>query len=177
MLPCACSARARAFPVAESVTAPASYRGLAFGAAAAVVVLDQLSKHWALSALADGPIHVAGPLDLRLVFNPGVAFGIGSGGGWTPVIVLGGLAVMALVAVLAWRADTRGRALGLGIILGGALGNQLDRALRAGNGFFGGQVVDFADLGWWPVFNLADTALWIGIGLLVLSSRGVAEQT
>jgi signal peptidase II len=92
------------------------------------------------------------------------------------VIVVVGLALMGGVAVLAWRADNRRRALGLGIILGGALGNMVDRAFRAGDGFLSGQVVDFVDLGWWPVFNLADAALWIGIGLLVLSAGGVVER-
>jgi signal peptidase II len=55
-------------------------------------------------------------------------------------------------------------------VLGGALGNVVDRALRDGDGFLGGRVVDFVDLGFWPVFNLADAALWVGIGLLVLAS-------
>ncbi len=173
---CACSVRAQAFPVAESATTAASYRGLAFGATAVVVALDQLTKQWALSALATDPIPVVGSLNLTLVFNSGVAFGLGSGGGWTGVIVVVGLALMGGVAVLAWRADNRRRALGLGIILGGALGNMVDRAFRAGDGFLSGQVVDFVDLGWWPVFNLADAALWIGIGLLVLSAGGVVER-
>ena len=69
------------------------------------------------------------------------------------------------------RAEQRGWALGLGIILGGALGNLTDRAFRAGDGFLGGRVVDMVDLQWWPVFNLADAALWVGVGVLLLASR------
>jgi signal peptidase II len=61
-------------------------------------------------------------------------------------------------------------------VLGGALGNLVDRAFRAGDGILGGHVVDFVDLQWWPVFNVADTALWVGIGLLVLSSWREPEQ-
>ena len=67
---------------------------------------------------------------------------------------------------------------GSGILLGGALGNLIDRAFRAGDGFLGGRVVDMVDLQWWPVFNVADAALWVGIGVLVLDSlRDGAEST
>ena len=55
-------------------------------------------------------------------------------------------------------------------MLGGALGNLADRAFRAGDGFLGGRVVDMVDVQWWPVFNVADAALWVGIGVLVLDS-------
>ena len=72
---------------------------------------------------------------------------------------------------LGWQADRRRWALGLGIILGGAVGNLADRALRAGDGVLGGRVVDFIDLQWWPVFNVADSALWIGIGVLLFAAR------
>ena len=79
--------------------------------------------------------------------------------------------VVAVIVRMGWRAERRGWALGLGIVLGGALGNLTDRAFRAGDGFLGGQVVDMVDLQWWPVFNLADAALWVGIGVLLLASR------
>jgi len=142
-----------------------------FGAAAVVVALDQLTKQWALSALTDGPIDLVGSLRLNLVFNDGAAFGVGAGGGWTSLISILGLIVVAMIVRLGWQADQRSWALGLGIILGGAAGNLLDRVLRAGDGFLGGRVVDFIDLQWWPVFNVADSALWIGIGVLLLVSR------
>ena len=57
--------------------------------------------------------------------------------------------------------------LSLGLVLGGALGNLVDRAFREGSGFLGGAVVDFIDLQWWPVFNVADTAVSVGGVLLV----------
>ncbi len=63
----------------------------------------------------------------------------------------------------------------MGIILGGALGNLTDRAFRSGDGFLGGRVVDMVDLQWWPVFNLADSALWVGVGVLLLASRKRVE--
>jgi len=150
---------------------PSRHRGTFLGAAAVVVLLDQLTKHWALGALADGPIDLVGSLRLNLVFNDGAAFSLGGGGGKTRLIALLGLAVSVALVRIGWRADRRRWALGLGIVLGGALGNLVDRALRAGDGFLGGRVVDFVDLQWWPVFNVADAALWIGIGVLLLASR------
>jgi signal peptidase II len=141
----------------------------AFAAAAAIVVaIDQGTKHWALNALDDRPIDLIGSLRFKLVFNDGAAFSLGSGR--SSLIAVVGIAVAAYLAHLGWRADRRRWALGLGVLLGGALGNLIDRALRAGDGMLGGHVVDFVDLGWWPVFNVADAALWVGIGLLLLDS-------
>ncbi len=139
-------------------------------APALVVVADQLTKQWALSALADGPIELVGSLRLKLVFNDSAAFSIG--GGNTTVIALIGVVVAGLIVRLGLQADRRPWAVGMGIVLGGALGNLADRAFRAGDGFLGGRVVDMVDLQWWPVFNLADAALWVGIGVLLVASRG-----
>ncbi|MET0727709.1 MAG: signal peptidase II [Acidimicrobiales bacterium] len=156
-------------------TSPATTHRVAFvGVAAAVVVLDQLSKHWALNALDDGPIDLAGSLRLRLVFNDGAAFSVGSGR--TTWIALVALGASAVIVRLGLRADRRLWALGLGVILGGALGNLLDRLVRDGDGLLGGRVVDFIDLQWWPVFNVADMALWVGIALLVVSSWSEGER-
>ena len=148
---------------------PAGYRGTFLGAAAVVVVLDQLTKHWALQALADGPIDLVGSLRLNLVFNDRAAFSLG-GGGNTAVIASIGIVLVAVLVTMGLRAERRGWALGLGIVLGGALGNLVDRAFRAGDGFLGGRVVDMVDVQWWPVFNVADVALWVGIGVLVIDS-------
>lgn len=138
-------------------------------AAAVVVVLDQLTKQWALTALADGPIDVVGSLRFNLVFNDGAAFSLGGSGNTTLISVIG-LVVVAVIVRLGLRAEHRLWALGYGIVLGGALGNLVDRALRTGDGVLGGFVVDFVDLQWWPVFNVADAALWVGIGVLLLAS-------
>ncbi len=153
----------------------ASRRHLGPFAAAAVVVLvlDQLTKHWALHALDDGPIDLVGSLRLNLVFNDRAAFSLGFGS--TTAIALVGCALVVGLVWMGVRADQRAWALGLGIILGGALGNLTDRAFRAGDGFLGGRVVDMVDLQWWPVFNLADAALWVGIGVLLLASRAREE--
>lgn len=147
----------------------ARHRGT-FGLAAVVVVaLDQLTKQWALSSLADGPVHLAGSLRLALLFNDRAAFSLG--GGNTTVIAIIGVAVTMVLVGMGLRAEHRAQALGLGILLGGALGNLADRAFRAGDGVLGGRVVDMVDLQWWPVFNLADVSLWVGIGVLLLAAR------
>ena len=144
-------------------------RWLAFAAAAALVVgLDQLTKQLALSGLDDGPIELVGDVRLALTFNDGAAFNLGSGR--TSGIAALALVISGVIVVLGLRAARRAQAVAYGVVLGGALGNLVDRALRAGDGFLGGRVVDFVDPGFWPVFNLADAALWVGIGLLVLDT-------
>jgi signal peptidase II len=136
------------------------------GVAVAVVAVDQLTKRWALHALADGPIHLVWTLRLQLAFNTGVAFSLGRGGGAVvPLIAL------VVVVITVWSVRTLSSTAGavaVGLLLGGAIGNLLDRAFRHGDGFFGGAVVDFIDLQWWPVFNVADACVVIGGLLLVL---------
>ncbi len=152
----------------ETAKAAGRHRAAFAGVAAVVVALDQATKHWALQALADGPIDLVGSLRLKLTFNDGAAFSVG--GGRTTLIAVAALVVSVVLVGLGMRAEKRLWALGLGVVLGGALGNLADRAFRAGGGVLGGHVVDFVDVGWWPVFNVADAALWVGIGLLLLSS-------
>jgi signal peptidase II len=136
--------------------------------AAAVVGLDQLTKQWALTALADGPIDLFWTLRLRLVFNPGAAFGIG--GSVAPFIPLAAVVVIVLLLRTGRLVEGRPGLVGIGLVLGGAVGNLVDRALRDGSGFMGGRVVDFVDLQWWPVFNVADVAIVVGAVLLVVSA-------
>ena len=144
-------------------------RWLALAAAAAVVVgLDQLTKQLALSGLDDGPIELVGSFRLALTFNDGAAFNLGSGR--TSGIAFLALLIAAVIVVLGLRAPRPAAAAGYGVVLGGALGNLVDRALRDGDGVLGGRVVDFVDPGFWPVFNLADAALWVGIAILVVDA-------
>ena len=158
----------RGAPLTGAGPAAPRHRAAFFAAAAVVVALDQLTKHWALQALADEPIDVVGSLRLNLTFNDGAAFSLG--GGRTTLIAVVGLVIVAVIVRMGWRAEHRAWAIGLGIVLGGAAGNLVDRALRAGDGPLGGRVVDFIDLQWWPVFNVADVSLWVGIGVLFLAS-------
>ena len=137
------------------------------GVAAVVVALDQITKSVALRALADGPVElVPGALTLRLTFNSGGAFGFLQG--LPGLFLVLSLVVAGLILVWARRIEERGWRVALGLILGGGLGNVFDRVFRD----TGGRVVDFVDVHVWPVFNLADSAIVIGVvTVFVLSAR------
>jgi signal peptidase II len=137
--------------------------GLGGGIAALVVAADQLTKQWALDRLAHGPIHVIGPLDFELSFNTGASFSLFTGA--TVWLALAATVLVAVLAVLLWRSPTRGRAGALGLVLGGALGNLVDRALRGHHG----AVVDFIALHVWPTFNVADSCIVVGGVLFAIS--------
>jgi signal peptidase II len=133
------------------------------------IVVDQLTKSWAVSNLTGRDVDVVGSLRLNLAFNSGASFSMGGGlGPWIGIIAL------VIVGVLVWQArsvTSRLAAVALGMIVGGALGNVLDRAFRSGgDGLFGGAVVDFIDLQWWPIFNVADAGVVVGAILLVVST-------
>src|SRR3954454_6091653 len=97
--------------------APRHHRGAVLLSIAIVVALDQLSKHWALHALADGPTDLVGSLRLRLTFNDSAAFSLG--GGCTSLIAAIAAVVVVGLLVAAWRATDLGTAVGLAIIAGG----------------------------------------------------------
>jgi signal peptidase II len=152
--------------------APVSSRrryALVGGVATAVVVADQLSKWWAVDRLSGGPITILGSIRLALTHNSGGAFGLGSG--VVPVVVLAVIALVVVLFVVGRSIDRTSTAIALGLVLGGALGNLSDRVFRS-PGFGRGSVIDFVDLRWWPVFNLADAAITCGCVLLVLLSFG-----
>ncbi|HLT76711.1 MAG TPA: signal peptidase II [Ferrovibrio sp.] len=148
-------------------------RGLAgTGVAVAAVILlgDQLSKMFFLDLVAQHSppvIYVAPFFNLVQVWNTGVSFGLfqedSAVRSWTLVGVAA--AVLVWLSIWLWRAHNRLVAVALGGIIGGAIGNIIDR-LRFG------AVFDFVDLhafGWhWPAFNLADSAIVVGVGLLLL---------
>lgn len=143
--------------------------------AGVVLALDQLTKWWALEALDDGPVHVGWTLDLSLTFNTGTAFSFGRDLG--PVIGLAAVVVVVVLLRTRMATATPATSAAVGLILGGALGNLADRAFRSGgDGFLGGAVVDFVDLGWWPVFNLADAAIVVGAVGLVVFGWDAAER-
>jgi signal peptidase II len=130
------------------------------------VAADQFTKWLALTRLDDGPIDVVWTLRFRLAFNSGMAFGTGQG--WGPVIAVASFVVVVILARSMWRQRSGITAVALGLLVGGATGNLIDRILRS-PGPFRGSVVDFIDFGWFPVFNIADIAINVGAGLLVLS--------
>ncbi|KAB7741064.1 signal peptidase II [Nostocoides sp. F2B08] len=143
--------------------------------ALAVVVLDQLTKVWALRALTPGEsVPVIGDLiRLTIIRNPGAAFSIGNQATW--LLTLVAVVVLAVVLGSLRRLGHLGWALCLGLLLGGAVGNLLDRLIRE-PGIGRGHVVDFIDYGGLFIGNVADIAIvaaalsiavlaWKGIGL------------
>ncbi len=142
---------------------------LLFGIAAVVVGIDQVTKALVVSNLGEGESRhvIGGVLSWTLQRNPGSAFGLFR---HLPVVftVLAGLIALAIV-VRGPRARDRLTAVALGLVLGGALGNLVDRIARP-PGAFRGRVIDFIDFHWWPVFNLADSAVVIGAALLLIAS-------
>lgn len=137
--------------------------------AAVVVVLDQLTKQWALAALEGEPriVIIDGFLELTFTRNPGSAFSLFQGNG--PILGIIALGVVGLIVFVLRDASHRLEALALGLVLGGALGNLTDRAFR-GDGFLDGAVIDWVDLWWIPTFNVADAAITIGVGLLLVAA-------
>lgn len=166
--------------------APARRWGLVIGVAVAVIALDRLSKWWALDRLSGGEvIDLIGSLRLQLAFNTGMAFSKGSGSG--AIIGVVAIGIVAVLVFVARKVDSRVQLLLIGIVMGGAIGNIVDRVVRVGEvnpftgetavGFMSGAVVDFIDLQWWPVFNIADAAVVCGgIALAVLSARVPADD-
>ena len=141
--------------------------------AVAVVLVDQLTKWLALRYLVE-PVDLVWTLRLALTYNTGTAFSLGLGLG--PFI---GVAAVLIVVALARLGRTVVNPLGvvaLGLVMGGAVGNLADRVFRARDGFLDGAVIDFIDLQWWPVFNVADMAIVIGGVLLATSGFGAGER-
>lgn len=141
---------------------------LAYVLIAGVIVFDQLTKHWSLNALNAGKtIKIFWTLQLNLVFNSGMAFSQGQGVG----SVIGVLAIGVVIGLLSSLRKPMSlmTIIGTGLLIGGACGNILDRMFR-GNGWMSGAVVDFIDLQWFPVFNVADSAVTIGAGFLILGA-------
>lgn len=143
--------------------------------AAGVVVLvsvDLLLKAWAARQLTAGRSVDLTLIQLRVTFNSGVAFGLGSG---VPAgLLLGASAAITLaVAVVAWRSCdevTVVERIGLAAVIAGAIGNVVDRAAD-------GVVTDYLYTGWFPTFNFADVLITLGVGALLLSSFLAGEDT
>ncbi|MFC9895558.1 signal peptidase II [Nocardia sp. NPDC127579] len=154
-----------ALAVPESGSAPRRL-GLLLLIAVVLLGLDLLTKTIAVANLTPGdPIYLIGDwARLSLVRNPGAAFSMATGMTWLLTLVAAGVVIGVIrigrtLRSLWW-------AIGLGMVLGGALGNLIDRLFRA-PGPLQGHVVDFVAIGWWPVFNVADSAIVCGAILLV----------
>lgn len=148
---------------------PNPYALIAYGVALTIIVLDQLTKLWILSGLdmrLGQTIEVSPIFDLTYVLNEGISFGLLSGGGARWLLSIFSILVACALAWWARNAPRRLFAVALGLIIGGALGNVIDR-IRVG------AVVDFLDFSavMFPyIFNVADAAISVGVALLVLDS-------
>ncbi len=143
-----------------------------YSAAVGAYLLDRLTKYLAERYLAGKPPVQVVPdvAQLRYTTNSGGAFGLF--GGQPRLFFAATLVVCAAIVVASARLSSGASALGLGLILGGALGNLTDRIIR-GPGV-SGHVIDFIDFHVWPVFNLADSA--IVVGALVILLTGLRRQ-
>lgn len=124
-------------------------------------MVDQVTKSIAERALADGGVDlIAGAVSFNLTLNPGGAFGLLPG---VPELFLVA-SIVVVGVILAWvrHVEDRRWLVPLGMVLGGGLGNLTDRLFRDTDG----RVVDFIDLHVWPVFNLADASIVIGVGVI-----------
>ena len=156
---------------------PSLHMSVLWIVALAVVVVDQAAKAWAAGALADGRrIDVmGGALGFVLVRNPGAAFSFATGQTWIFSIVA--IVVTAIVVRVSKRLGSMWWAVTLGLVLGGAVGNLIDRLARA-PGIFRGHVVDFIDYGGLFVGNIADIAIVgaavaiVGLSLIGLEVDG-----
>lgn len=151
------------------------FKWLGLSIAAAVIVLDQITKYVIVHIVMSPPqmIDVTPFFNIVMVWNRGASFGLfGTQSPWTPV-VLGTIAVVISIALLVWlfRAQSKWLAAALAFVIGGALGNAIDRAIY-------GAVADFLDFhaygNHWPAFNVADIAISVGVVMLLLD--GLLEK-
>jgi signal peptidase II len=141
---------------------------LAAGIVIAIVALDLITKTWAVHELADGPVEIFGDsVSFRLARNTGGAFSVFQA--FTPLLaIVAGVVAYFLVRTLRRTHDTL-LVVALALVLGGAIGNLVDRLFRS-PGFLRGAVVDFVHVGDWPTFNVADSAITIGAVLVIVWS-------
>lgn len=136
--------------------------------ASIVLFLDQATKHWAVTNLNNGEtISVFWTLQLNLAFNTGMSFSLGRGFG--PLIAVVGTVVIVWLLISLRTESSKLSNIGMGLLIGGAAGNLIDRLFR-GDAWLRGGVVDFIDFQWFPIFNIADIAVNVGAGLLILGS-------
>jgi signal peptidase II len=143
-----------------------------------VVLIDQVSKHFAEAKLSlHEPVALLPGLNLTLMYNEGAAFSfLSDAGGWQRwFFVALALGVSAWLVIWLWRLSATGprTGFGLALILGGAMGNVMDRLAL-------GHVVDFIDVYWnawhWPAFNVADSAISVGVVLMLLDNWGAVRR-
>jgi len=165
-------------PPQNNVVTLRSVRHLGFGLALLIVIVDQISK-WVMLDVVFAErnfIPITGFFNFARVHNRGASFGMFAlSDSWGPWLLSGIAAVISIVlAVWLWRAKGRWLATSIGLILGGAIGNLIDRARF-------GAVTDFLDFYvgsyHWPAFNLADSAITVGVVMLIVESLIVGRRS
>jgi len=133
-----------------------------------VIVIDQVTKILAVAKLEDRePIELFWTLQLNVTRNKGASFSLGTS--YTPVLSIIALVAAIAIIYLSMSARTPLTLILFGVVLGGVLGNASDRIFRSSNVFrLNGGVVDFIDFQWWPIFNVADMALVLGLPALLI---------
>ena len=149
-------------------TALSSRRISAALIAGVVVLADQMTKLWARAALADHDVDlIPGFLRFHLAENPGSAFSLFQGLG--PWLGLAAIVASGAILMLVGQTGDRIELAGFALILGGAVGNLVDRI--ANGPWLSGPVTDFIDFSFWPNFNVADSAITVGVVMLLWAAR------
>ena len=137
-----------------------------FSLALIIWAIDFFTKNWALENLASSPRKIIGSfLQLTLLRNPGAAFSMATG--FTIVFTSISIAVVIFIARYASRITSSWWSYVAGLVLGGVLGNLTDRIFRE-PGFLYGHVIDWIELPHWPIFNVADSSIFIAAGIAIL---------
>ena len=137
-----------------------------FSLACAVWAVDFLTKNWAVAHLSTSPRKIIGSfLQLTLLRNPGAAFSMATG--FTIVFTAVSVGVAIFITRYAARITSPWWAYVAGLVLGGVLGNLSDRIFRE-PGFLYGHVIDWIEIPHWPIFNVADSSIFIAAGIAIL---------
>ena len=147
-----------------------------FSLACAIWALDFFTKNWAVENLSGAPRKIFGEfLQLTLFRNPGAAFSLATG--FTIVFTTIALSVVVFIARYAARITSPWWAYVAGLVLGGVLGNLSDRIFRE-PGFLYGHVIDWIEIPHWPIFNVADSSIFIAAGIaIILTIKNISPTT
>ncbi len=152
----------------EPKRATRSHIVLAYTIAGVIVASDMLTKRWAASSFRDEPqTIIPGVLTFRFTENPGAAFSMFQNAG--PFLGVAAVIAVGVIGASLARSRPTHEAVAFGMIIGGALGNLIDRIAR-GEGFLDGKVIDWVQLPNFPTFNVADSSVTVAVAVLLIGS-------
>ncbi len=133
-----------------------------------VVAIDLLTKRWAAATFAGAPKTIIDPiLTFTYTENPGASFSLFKSGG--PLLGVAAMVAVGIVIASVWQPRPPGEVIAFGMVAAGAIGNLVDRLAR-GDGLLDGKVIDWIQFPNFPVFNIADSSITVGVALLLLMS-------